>query len=100
MAFGCCLLAARWPCADRVLTKDCCRSATALKLSTKSCFKSPNPCQFGGACCTGSVTVAAGAKCRDPDTTQPCQLEAVCDGVHAECPANEVKKDGMSQNNI
>jgi len=33
VAFGCCLLAARWPRADRVLTKDCCRSAAAIKLS-------------------------------------------------------------------
>ena len=61
-----------------------------------SCLKSPNPCQFGGTCCTnvlGSLK-SPGTQCRAADSLLPCQLEAQCDGVHAECPANTNKDDG------
>ena len=60
-----------------------------------SCLIKPDPCFEGGACCDGNGNLKSeGTSCRGEDSTKPCKAEAVCDGLHPECPANDNKADG------
>ena len=58
------------------------------------CFTDPDPCAYGGACCDGNAIKDRGTTCRGSDASAPCQGEAVCDGVHAQCPPNADLADG------
>lgn len=64
--------------------------------SQGGCLRKPNPCEFGGDCCTGSggSLKKKGEVCRLADPTVSCSAAAVCDGVHAECGANRFLEDG------
>eukprot|EP00047_Mylnosiga_fluctuans_P007773 m.4870 g.4870 ORF g.4870 m.4870 type:complete len:1791 (+) comp1949_c0_seq1:25-5397(+) len=51
-----------------------------------TCLVPPNPCAYGGSCCTNGTLRPSGSPCRAADSTNPCAAAAVCNGIDAFCP--------------